>query len=176
MNYRKIIFVCTANTCRSPVGEGALKKIIALYLENFKKEASSEDYALQKKYLESLEIKSIGLASFPGMPATFESEDYAKRLYDIDLSEHRSSRLSEYDLESSTLFLCMTQAHAHYLKQQSEDYAVYTLLEFIGASEKNISDPYGFSAEVYEKMVRQIYCACEQVLKKLLEGIYERKK
>lgn len=170
MKYKKVIFVCTANTCRSPVGEGSLKKGIELHLRGLEgKELNPQEF-LEKNYLENLEVKSMGLATFPGMPATFESENYAKRFFDIDLSQHRSSRLSPYDLEEGTLFLCMTEAHADYLKQKEGGYEVYTLLEFIGEVEKNISDPYGFSEKVYEQMVHQIYAACEKVLEKLLKS------
>lgn len=166
--FKKIIFVCTANTCRSPVAEGALKKIRENALENW--EDLSEKEKLFWNQAKEIEIKSIGLMSFPGMPATFESVDYAEKFYRIDLHNHRSSRLSVYDLEEGSLFLCMTEQHtAALLWQKNKEHAfeVATLLSFVGEKEKNILDPYGFSEKVYEEMVHQIYSACQKVWEKL---------
>lgn len=166
--FKKIIFVCTANTCRSPVAEGALKKIRENALANWDDLSEKEKNFWNKA--KEIEIKSIGLATFPGMPATFESVNYAEKFYRIDLHQHRSSRLSPYDLEEGSFFLCMTEQHAAALiahKNEEKAFEVETLLSFVHEKEKNILDPYGFSEKVYEEMVHQIYSACQRVWEKL---------
>ena len=52
---RNILFVCTGNTCRSPLAEGFLKKLLA------------------GNSLSGMEIGSAGLTALPGSPASFHS-------------------------------------------------------------------------------------------------------
>ena len=87
----KIIFVCTGNTCRSPMAEGYLKS----------------------KYIPTLMVESRGLSS--GGDAVSENSAYAMEEIGIDIKNHISKGLSHKDLNAD-LFVAMTSSHAQALK------------------------------------------------------------
>lgn len=89
---KKIIFVCTGNTCRSPMAEGYLKS----------------------KNRKDLEILSRGLAA-DGSPVSENSMLSMKEL-GIDISDHISKQLSFPDVDSSAIFICMSSSHADVLE------------------------------------------------------------
>ena len=89
---KKIIFVCTGNTCRSPMAEGYLKS----------------------KNRKDLEVLSRGLAA-DGSPVSENSMLSMKEL-GIDISDHISKQLSFSDVDSSSIFICMSSSHADVLE------------------------------------------------------------
>lgn len=93
---RKVTFVCSGNTCRSPMAKALYKK----YLE--------------KKQIDGIEVESAGVSAFTGDSATPEAIEVCKER-GADLSSHRSRRLSFEDLNTTDLFICMTKSHADVL-------------------------------------------------------------
>ena len=93
---RKIVFVCTGNTCRSPMAEGMFRVL-------------AEKYALR-----DVECTSCGLATFTGMPVSAYAVS-AAAAYGADISAHRSRQITEYLLSEGDLFVCMTKQHAEML-------------------------------------------------------------
>ena len=89
---KKIIFVCTGNTCRSPMAEGYLKS----------------------KKIKGLEIISRGLAA-DGSEVSENSVEAMKEL-GIDISGHRSQQLTFADIDESSVFICMSSSHADILE------------------------------------------------------------
>ena len=137
---RKIVFVCTGNTCRSPMAEGLFR-------------------VLAEKY--GLKDVECGLSAFTGMPVT----DYAVEAaaaYGADISSHRSRPITEYLLSEGDLFVCMTKQHAAVLSP-------YLPPEKLCVLGDGIPDPFGGTQEEYRKCAAAIYAALETEIQKELE-------
>ena len=87
-----IIFICTGNTCRSPMAALLCRK------------------KAEERGLTGLTIESMGLAASPGDPATPEAAEALAEL-SLDLSAHRARQASPEDLLNADLIVCMTRSH-----------------------------------------------------------------
>ena len=87
-----ILFVCTGNTCRSPMAEGALRVL------------------LDKERPGRAVVKSAGISAASGFPATMYGAEAAK-MWDVDLSAHQSQALTKTLIEGADLILGMSPEH-----------------------------------------------------------------
>lgn len=137
-----IVFVCTGNTCRSPLAEALCKKILADRLGCTIEALPSRGY----------HVVSAGLAALPGGAAAAEAEQ-AARSYGADLSVHRSQPLTA-DLAARADYLVgMTQSHLRALTDCFGHLGVSPrLLDPAG----DIADPLGSDQSVYDACAQQI--------------------
>lgn len=119
---KKVTFVCSGNTCRSPMAEGLYKKY------------------LQDKKINNIEVKSAGVSAFAGDMPSSEAITVCKER-GVDISSHRSSRLNFEDLNTTDLFVCMTSSHADVL-HSLDKFNTVTL---------SVPDPYSRGVEEYRK-------------------------
>jgi protein-tyrosine-phosphatase len=157
----KILFVCTGNTCRSPMAEGLLKHI------------------LDKKGVDNVEVKSAGIFGLHFYPAsTFAVEAVKSR--GGDLSQHRSRALNRDMIEKSDLILVMSPEHREHISRQYPHALnkTYLLKSFpAGRSASNgdekqgvlsIEDPIGGSPEDYQRSCLEIEEQINRILPEIL--------
>ena len=144
-----ILFVCTGNTCRSPMAEVVAKAV-------FPKEGYT--------------FSSAGLGVMEPSGAS-ENACLAVEEVGLDLRNHQSHQITLEDIQGADLILTMTNGHKQALSavcQQCQT-PLFTLSEFAGKPEEEVTDPYGCSLEGYRRCLEQITSlvrACAQVITK----------
>lgn len=141
----KILFVCTGNTCRSPMAAGFMNKAA--------KENGLDAFA-----------ESAGIFAVDGQAATDEAIEAAKR-YGVDISAHKATLLNDDMLKSSDLVLTMTQSHKQILFPIASE-KIYTLNEYAGI-DGNIPDPFGGDLDEYVETAEHIAEAIDSVVQRL---------
>lgn len=128
-----IVFVCTGNTCRSPMAEGILK-------------AKSNEHT----------VSSRGLSVFFPAAAA-ENAVLVMQERGIDIAAHRAKQLAEDDVHNADLILTMTEGHRKILTTlfPSAKDKTHTLADFANLS-GDIADPFGGSAETYRACADRI--------------------
>jgi protein-tyrosine-phosphatase len=151
---KRILFVCTGNTCRSPLAE-----------------------ALLKEKRPDFEVKSAGVDALAGMSAS-EGTIQVLRGKGIEL-DHRSSLANEELVSWADIVLTLTERHKRQLIKQLPNFIdkIFTLKEYGFEADVespgqlmpslDISDPFGGSLDVYKKTATEIDKAIDKFLKKL---------
>ena len=138
----KILFVCTGNTCRSPMAGAMAEQLLG------------------GKY----KIYSAGLMAMPNSKASGHAIAVMKERQ-IDLTKHKSRLVSEELLTEADLILTMTESHKAALVRAVPE-KVFTLGEYAGC-QTSITDPFGGSLDVYRDCAGEIY----KLLLKIAEKI-----
>lgn len=136
---KSVLFVCTANMCRSPMAEALFKAVV-------RERGVSDDWW----------IGSAGVSASDGAPAT-ENTQLVAAERGADLSTHLSQRATRDVVEPFSLVLVMDEGHRRALQEAMPDLAgrVHLLTEMVG-QDSDIWDPVGTELENYRAMADQI--------------------
>jgi protein-tyrosine-phosphatase len=134
-----ILFVCTANICRSPIAMGMLRNM------------------LEERHIEGdWQVDSAGTWGLEGDPPAAGSRAVMENV-GIDISDHKARRV-DYDLlKSYDLILTMELGHKEALCMEFTEFAerIYMLSEMAG-DKSDIKDPYGGPYSGYEQAAEDI--------------------
>ncbi|MFQ5792767.1 MAG: low molecular weight protein arginine phosphatase [Acidobacteriota bacterium] len=146
-----MLFVCTGNTCRSPMAVGLLKKMFGP---------------------DTFRILSAGTGAAEGLqPSRYAME--VMRDEDVDISDHRSRVLHADLLEEADKVLVMAESHRRQIADWFKSYASKTRLlrEFDPVRDDpdypNVPDPIGLGKDAYIKCKDMIERSLERAIKEL---------
>ncbi len=127
----RLLFVCTGNTCRSPLAEGIARQLIAT------------------RGLAGIEVSSAGTSAWPDAPASDGSLLVAME-HGIDLSTHRARQLSPEIVAASDVILTMGPHHLDRAEALGGSGRAFLLTGFVDPDrERPVSDPFGGDLDVY---------------------------
>lgn len=135
-----ILFVCTANICRSPVAEALLRQKLAAHPD----------------LDDSWTVSSAGAWALVGSPPSLFSQQLLQAR-GLDISQKRAQMVTRRLLQEADLILCMSAGHVEALRQEFPESAakLFLLSEMIGLH-YSIADPYGGPREGYQAMVDEL--------------------
>jgi protein arginine phosphatase len=148
-----LLFVCTGNTCRSPMAGGLAERLIAERLGCSVSELGDR----------SVVVRSAGTGAWPDSPAADHAVAVLSKR-DIDISSHASQRLTVELIQQADYVFTMTRSHRDFVLSMvpSADDRTFTL-----AADGDISDPIGGGLDVYAACADMI----ESALRTRLEEI-----
>lgn len=141
-NQRSVLFVCTANICRSPMAMGLMRHKVS--------PAGPDSPA------DEIVVASAGTWALGGQPAALNSI-LAMAELGIDISDHASRVVDLEMISRFNLVLTMETGHKEALQVEFMEYAsrVYLLSEMIGRR-YNIQDPIGKSLREFRHTAAEI--------------------
>ena len=145
-----LLFVCTGNTCRSPMAEQIFNE--------------------QARDLSAHAI-SAGLDAKPGSPINPQAAD-ALIQFGYTPTEHRSTLVSTEAVEEADVILTFTQDQKDEVAKRfpAAVEKLFTISEYANSTSgkhEDVSDPYGKSAEVYKETAETINSLVEVIVSSL---------
>ncbi|MEP6763055.1 MAG: low molecular weight protein arginine phosphatase [Gemmatimonadaceae bacterium] len=129
-----ILFVCTGNTCRSPLAESIARQMVL------------------DRQLSGIEVKSAGTHAASNSPASDGSLLVALE-QGLDVSTHRAQQLTPELVQWADVILTMGSSHLAETSALGGQGKSYLLTDFSsrGQDNRNISDPFGSDLPVYRE-------------------------
>lgn len=139
----RVLFVCTGNTCRSPMAEMLFRKLAAERL-------GCGDRELRER---GLDVFSAGVGAWENLPASTEAVQ-VMREHGMDLTEHLSRRVNRVMVEQSTLVLALTGRHRDLLLNECP--ALGARIHLLDRAGRDVHDPFGGTVDDYRRCALQI--------------------
>jgi len=145
-----LLFVCSGNTCRSPLAAAITERLVAA------------------RGWPHVRVASAGTAALYGASATEHALEVAAE-HGLDLEEHRSRELSAEGLDWADLVLTMTPSQFETVARLGASAKVALVTDFIdgpGAGE-SVHDPFGGDLQMYRRTFAQLEEAAAALLARL---------
>jgi protein-tyrosine-phosphatase len=142
------MFVCTGNTCRSPLAEALLRR------------------KLMDRGVEGVSVSSAGTGAWEGAPAS-EGAYLVGLEHGLDLSEHRARLLNRELAAAATLILTMARHHRARVEQLGTATEARVLGEYSGRGDAEVADPFGGDLELYREVLAELDAMLESVADRL---------
>lgn len=142
MKHKKIVFVCSGNTCRSPMAEAAFRK------------------ELKRRKISWYTVQSAGVNATEGLPMTAEAE---KALTEAKISfsdDYRSRLLTRKTVEEAMAVVCMTRDLCDLIPGKN-------VMSFYELAGKDIPDPFGQGIDAYRITLRMIRECFPAIIRRL---------
>ena len=142
----RILFVCTANICRSPLAEHLCRRLLA------------------EKGLVGVEVASAGVLARAGTPPA-ETALHVARANGLDLSGHRARPLEALHLGAGDLVLVMEESHRRHVLTLAplDPLQVRLLGRFSPGGPDEIADPYGGTELAYQECIDRLRACLEHL-------------
>ena len=139
---KRIFFICTGNTCRSPMAEIMLRTM------------------LKQAQIKGIVVRSAGLQATDGKKMSDNSRKALKRLGYLPYG-FKARLLTPEIINKADMLICMTDNH----KKAVASEKAYSVNELTGVGE--IGDPYGCDLDTYLKTARQLEQACKIIVDRI---------
>ena len=150
---KSVLFVCSANQCRSPMAMSLFSNLL------IQKGEDPDEW----------QVASAGCWAYPGFLATDNARKTMQAM-GLSLEDHRSQAVTESLLDGFKLVLCMEYDHKRTLQRNFPANApkIYLLSEMV-ERESEVNDPVGLSTRKYQSTAAELQGYLEEGFEKILQ-------